>query len=97
MPTLLIISSNETHFYPFTVSVNKCAVSCNVIDDPYARVCVPDKVIRMYVIERKNWIVAYVGVDVKNWMIEVLVKMILCEILVRVVMSVINHLKSMNI
>ena len=40
---------------------------------------------------------AYVGVDVKNWMIEVLIKMIICEILVRVVMSVINHLKSMNI
>ena len=29
---------------PFTVNVNKCGGSFNTIDDPYARVCVPNKV-----------------------------------------------------
>ena len=31
-------------FYPFPNSVNKCGASCNTIDDPYARVCVPNEV-----------------------------------------------------
>ena len=31
------ISSDQTCFYRFTVSVNKCGGSCNTIDDPYAR------------------------------------------------------------
>ena len=25
------------------ISVNKCGGSCNTMDDPYARVCVPNK------------------------------------------------------
>ena len=43
-PTLININSKETNFYPFNVSVNKCGTSCNTIDDPYHRVCVPNKV-----------------------------------------------------
>ena len=39
-PTLV----DETLFYPFIVSVNKCGGSCYTIDDPYAGVCVPNKV-----------------------------------------------------
>ena len=31
-------------FYPFTVSFNKCGGSCQTIDDPYARISVPNKV-----------------------------------------------------
>ena len=42
-PTLVNLNSSETLFYPFTVSVNKRVGSCNTIDDPYARVCVPIK------------------------------------------------------
>ena len=42
------INSNKTLFYPFTV--NKCGGSCNNIDDPYARACVPNKVKNMNVI-----------------------------------------------
>ena len=30
-PTLVDIKSNDTLFYPFTVSVNKCCESCNTI------------------------------------------------------------------
>ena len=28
----------------FTANVNKCGGSCNIIDDPYARICIPNKV-----------------------------------------------------
>ena len=31
-------------FYPFSIKVNKCSGSCNNIDDPYAKLCVPDVV-----------------------------------------------------
>ena len=37
-PTLVNINSDETLFYPFTESVDKCGGSCNTIDDQYARV-----------------------------------------------------------
>ena len=35
-PTLVNIISDETIFYPFTVSANKSGGSCSTIDDPYA-------------------------------------------------------------
>ena len=47
--TLIITNSAEPLYYPFTVSVNKCGGTCNYVDDPYARVCVPDKVKNMNV------------------------------------------------
>ena len=42
-PTIVNINSNETFFYQFTVSVNKCGGSCNTIDDPYTWVFVSNK------------------------------------------------------
>ena len=42
-PTLVYKNSDETLFYPFTVSVNKCGESCNTINDSHARVCAPNK------------------------------------------------------
>ena len=42
-PTLVNINSNETHFYLFTVSGNKCGGSCNTIDGLYAQVCAQNK------------------------------------------------------
>ena len=29
-------------FYPFSIKVNKCSGSCNNINDPYVKLCVPD-------------------------------------------------------
>ena len=43
-PTFVNINSNETLFYPFTVSVNNYGGSCNTIDDTYAWVWVLYKV-----------------------------------------------------
>ena len=43
-PAIVNINSDETAENPVTVSVNKCGGSCNNIDDPYACVCVLNKV-----------------------------------------------------
>ena len=40
---LHLLNSDETLFYPFTVSVNKCGERGNTIDFPYVQVCVPNK------------------------------------------------------
>ena len=34
--------SNEPSFYPYSVKISKCSGSCNNINDPYAKLCVPD-------------------------------------------------------
>ena len=36
------VNSNEPMFYPFSIKVNKCSGSCNGINDPYDKFCVPD-------------------------------------------------------
>ena len=48
-PTPLNINSDETLFYPFTLSVIKREGSLNTIDDPCVRVCVPNKVEKLNV------------------------------------------------
>ena len=48
-PKLVGINSNEPFYYSFTVDVNNCVGSCSIIDDPYARMCVPNKVKNMNV------------------------------------------------
>ena len=32
----------EALFYPYNVQVNKCGGSCNTLDDPMAKICVPN-------------------------------------------------------
>ena len=36
-------------FYPFSVKINRCNGNCNNINDPYARICVPDIVKKLNV------------------------------------------------
>ena len=36
------INNNETVFYPLSIKVNKCSGSWNNVNDPYAKLCVPD-------------------------------------------------------
>ena len=38
------INNNNPVFYPFNVKVNKYSGNCNNINDPYARLCVPNVV-----------------------------------------------------
>ena len=41
-PKTININSNNPIFYPFSVKINRCSGNCNNINDPYARICVPD-------------------------------------------------------
>ena len=43
-PEIVNVNSNEPLFYPYSIKVNKCSGSCNNINDPYAKMCVPDVV-----------------------------------------------------
>ena len=41
-PKIININSNEPVFYPFSIKTSKCSGSCNNINDPYAKICVPN-------------------------------------------------------
>ena len=43
-PEIVDINSNNPIFYPFSIKISKCSGNCNNINDPYARICVPDVV-----------------------------------------------------
>ena len=42
IPEIINISSNQPVFYPFSIEINKCSGSCNNINDPYAKICLPN-------------------------------------------------------
>ena len=41
------VNSDERVFYPFSIKTSKCSGSCNIINDPYGKLCVPDVVKNM--------------------------------------------------
>ena len=41
-PEIVDVSSNNPIFYPFSVKINRYSGNCNSINDPYAKICVPD-------------------------------------------------------
>ena len=43
-PEIINVNSDEPVFYPFSIKTNKYSSSCNNINDPYAKICVPDVV-----------------------------------------------------
>ena len=43
-PQIVNVNSDEPVFYPFSIKTSKCSGSCNNINDPYAKMCVPDAV-----------------------------------------------------
>ena len=43
-PEIINVKSDEPVFYPFTIKTSKCSSSCKNINDPYAKLCVPDLV-----------------------------------------------------
>ena len=57
-PEIININSNEPIFYPYSIKVNKCSGSCNNINDPYSKLCVPDVVkimnVKLFRINVKN-------------------------------------------
>ena len=43
-PQVVNVNSNNPIFYPFSIKTSKCSGSCNNINNPYAKICVPDVV-----------------------------------------------------
>ena len=41
-PETVNINSSNPIFYPFSIKTNKCSGNCNSINDPYAKICIPD-------------------------------------------------------
>ena len=43
-PEIVNVNSNEPIFYPFSIKTSIYSGSCNNINGPYAKICVPDVV-----------------------------------------------------
>ena len=43
-PQFVNVNSNDPLFYPFSIKTSKCSGSCNNINDPCAKLCVPSVV-----------------------------------------------------
>ena len=43
-PQIVNVNSKESVFSPFSIKTSKCNGSCNNMNDPYAKICVPDVV-----------------------------------------------------
>ena len=54
---IININNNEPVFYSFSIKLNKCSGSCNNINDPCAKLCVPDVVknINVNVFNLMSW------------------------------------------
>ena len=54
---IININNNEPAFYLFSIKINKCSGSCNNINDPYVKLCVPDVVknINVKVFNLMSW------------------------------------------
>ena len=48
-PEIINVNSNEPVFYPFSIKTSKCSGSCNNINDPYAKIYVPDVIKDLHV------------------------------------------------
>ena len=41
-PGIINVNSKDPVFFPFSIKTSRCSGSCNNINDPYAKMCVPD-------------------------------------------------------
>ena len=41
---IININTKKPLFYPYSIKINRCSGSCNDINDPCAKLCVPDVV-----------------------------------------------------
>ena len=41
---IINLNTNQPMFYPYSIKINRCKRSCNTINDPYARICVPNQI-----------------------------------------------------
>ena len=43
-PQVVNVNGDDPAFFPFTIKTSKCSGSCNNINNPYAKLCVPNVV-----------------------------------------------------
>ena len=43
-PEIININTNEPLFYPYGIKINRFKASYNTINDPYAKICVPEQI-----------------------------------------------------
>ena len=43
-PQTVTVNSKDTVFFSFSIKTSKCSGSCNNINNPYAKLCIPDVV-----------------------------------------------------
>ena len=43
-PIRIDLNPYELYYYPFTVIWDRCNGSCNILDDSFSRICVPNKI-----------------------------------------------------
>ena len=43
-PKIVDVNGDDTVFFPFNIKTNKCSGSCNNINNPLTKLCVPDVV-----------------------------------------------------
>ena len=58
-PQVVNVNGDKPAFFPFSIETSKCSGSCNNINYPYAKICVPDVVKNLNVkvlIERQELI-----------------------------------------
>ena len=41
---IINVNTNKPMFYFYNIKINKCKGSCNTINYPYAKLCVPDTI-----------------------------------------------------
>ena len=41
---IINVNTNEPIFYPYSITINTCKGSCNTINNPSAKLCVPDTI-----------------------------------------------------
>ena len=41
---IISLNTNEPMFYTYTIKISSCKGSCNTINNPYAKICVPDQI-----------------------------------------------------
>ena len=43
-PEILNVNGDDSVFFPFSIKTSKCSGSCNIINNPCAKLCVSDVV-----------------------------------------------------
>ena len=72
-PQIVNVTSNDPVFFSFIIKTSKFSGSCNNINDPHAKICVPDviknlniKVFTVFVIPNNVRMMINAGVNVNN-------------------------------